>query len=47
MENVWGLAGFNVRKMAQNWHSRADDMRMEKSYTGIVPNWDGTADSRF
>lgn len=47
MQIVCSLAEFYVRKMAQNWHSRADDMRMEKSYTGIVPNWDGIADSRF
>lgn len=26
--------------MAQKWHSRADDMQMKKSYTGIVLKWD-------
>lgn len=25
-------------KMAENWQRRADDMKMKKIYTGIIPN---------
>ncbi|PWM67528.1 MAG: hypothetical protein DBX61_05125 [Clostridiales bacterium] len=36
-----------VNKLAQNWHSRADDKQLKLWYTGIVPKWDRTIGMPF
>lgn len=35
------------RKLAENWHSFADDKQMEKCYNGSVQKWDRTIECRF
>ena len=37
----------HVRKLAQNWHSFADDKQIEKCYNGSVQKWDRTIRCRF
>lgn len=35
------------RKLAENWHSFADDKQRRKCYNGIVQKWDRTIECRF
>lgn len=34
------IANPHVTKLAQNWHTTADDMQMKKVYSGIVQKWE-------
>ncbi len=36
----------HVTKLAQNWHTPADDMQMKKVYSGIVQKWEMTTGQR-
>ena len=38
---IEGMGGkSHVTKLAQNWHTAADDMQMQKVYSGIVQKWE-------